>query len=47
LLEILSKNPNICECAIIESALAIPMNFTYRMIEPTFDYVERVKRLVR
>lgn len=37
LLEILSKNPNICECAIIESALTIPMNFTYRMIEPTFN----------
>lgn len=37
LLEILSKNPNICECAIIESALAIPLKFTYKMIEPTFN----------
>ena len=37
LLEILSKNPNICEYAIVESALAIPMNFTYKMIEPTFN----------
>lgn len=37
LLEILSKNPNICECAIIESALAIPMDFTYKMIEPIFN----------
>ena len=37
LLEILSKNPNICEYAIIESALVIPMNFTYRMIEPIFN----------
>ena len=37
LLEILSKNPNICEYAIVESALAIPMKFTYKMIEPTFN----------
>ncbi len=37
LLEILSKNPNICEFAIVESALAIPMNFTYKMIEPIFN----------
>ena len=37
LLEILSKNPNICEYAIVESALVIPMNFTYKMIEPTFN----------
>ncbi len=37
LLEILSKNPNICEYAIVESALTIPMNFTYKMIEPTFN----------
>ena len=37
LLEILSKNPNICECAIIESALVIPMDFTYKMIEPIFN----------
>ena len=37
LLEILSKNPNICECAIIESALIIPMDFTYKMIEPIFN----------
>ncbi len=37
LLEILSKNPNICEYAIVESALTIPMKFTYKMIEPTFN----------
>ena len=37
LLEILSKNPNICECAIIESALVMPMDFTYKMIEPIFN----------
>ena len=37
LLEILSKNPNICECAIIESALVIPMDFTCKMIEPIFN----------
>lgn len=37
LLEILSKNSNICECAIIESALVIPMDFTYKMIEPIFN----------
>lgn len=36
LLEILSKNPDICDYAIIESALAIPMKFTYKMIEPIF-----------
>lgn len=27
----------ICECAIIESALVIPMDFTYKMIEPIFN----------
>lgn len=37
LLEILSKNPNICECAIVESALIMPMDFTYKMIEPIFN----------
>lgn len=37
MLEILSKNPNICEYAIVESALTIPMKFTYKMIEPTFN----------
>ena len=37
LLEILSKNPDICECAIIESALVMPMDFTYKMIEPIFN----------
>ena len=36
-MEILSKNPNICECAIIESALVMPMDFTYKMIEPIFN----------
>ena len=28
LLEILSKNPNICECAIIESAFVMPMDLS-------------------
>lgn len=37
LLDILSQRPNICEYAIIESALAIPMKFTYKMIAPTFN----------
>lgn len=37
LLDILSQSPNICEYAIIESALAIPMKFTYSLIEPTFN----------
>ena len=37
LLEILSRNPNICEYAFIESALVIPMKFTYKMIEPIFN----------
>lgn len=37
LLEILSKNPNICECTIIESAFVMPMDFTYKMIEPIFN----------
>ena len=36
LLDILSKNPNICEYAIVESALVMPMKFTYKMIAPTF-----------
>lgn len=37
LLEILSKKADICEYAIIESALAIPMKVTYKMIEPTLS----------
>lgn len=37
LLEILSRNPNICEYAVIESALVIPMKFTYKMIETIFN----------
>lgn len=37
LLEILSRNPNICEYAVIESALVIPMKFTYKMIGPIFN----------
>ena len=37
LLEILSRNPNICEYAVIEGALVIPMKFTYKMIEPIFN----------
>ena len=37
LLEILSKKSNICDCAIIESALAIPMKTTSKMIRPAFS----------
>lgn len=33
LLEILSKRNNICDYAIIESALALPMPATYKMVE--------------
>lgn len=36
LLEILSKKKDICDYAIIESALVIPMKTTYKMIKPTF-----------
>lgn len=35
LLEILSMRSNICDYAIIESALAIPMPATYKLIEPS------------
>ena len=37
LLEILSRKNDICDCAIIESALAIPMKATYKMIRPAFS----------
>ena len=37
LLEILSRKEDICDCAIVESALAIPMKATYKMIRPTFS----------
>ena len=36
LLEILSKQKNICEHAIVESALVIPSKFTHCMIRPAF-----------
>ena len=36
LLEILSQRKNICRYALIESALAIPSEFTYAMIRPVF-----------
>lgn len=36
LLEILSRKEDICDYAIVESALAIPMKATYKMIRPTF-----------
>lgn len=36
LLEILAKQPDICSYAILESALALPMKNTYRLIEPTY-----------
>lgn len=35
LLEILSRRSDICNYAMIESALAIPMPVTYRLIEPS------------
>ena len=37
LLEILSKKEDICDYAIVESALAIPMKATYKMIRPAFS----------
>ena len=36
LLEILSQRENICQYAIVESALVIPSKFTYSMIKPAF-----------
>jgi len=36
LLEILSQRKDICQYAIVESALAIPSKFTYSMIKPAF-----------
>ena len=36
LLEILSQRGNICEYAIVESALVIPSKLTYAMIKPAF-----------
>ncbi len=36
LLEILSQRKNICQYAIVESALVIPSRFTYFMIKPAF-----------
>lgn len=37
LLEILSRKKDICDYAIIESALAIPMKVTHEMIRPVFS----------
>lgn len=37
LVDILSQREDICKYAIIESALVIPMKFTYCMIKPTFS----------
>ena len=37
LLEILSQKNDICDYAIIESALALPMKITYKMIKPSFS----------
>ena len=37
LLDILSKRDNICEYAIIESALVCPMKMTNRLIEPSIN----------
>lgn len=39
LLEILSRKSDICDYAIIESTLAIPMKTTYKMIRPIFSIV--------
>jgi len=36
LLEILSQRNDICNCAIVESALVIPSKLTHSMIKPTF-----------
>lgn len=36
LLEILSQRKDICEYAVVESALAIPSKFTYAMLKPAF-----------
>ena len=37
LVEILSRRPDICRFAIIESALVVPMRATYALIQPTFS----------
>ena len=37
LLEILSRKNDICDYAIVESALAVPMKTTYKMIRPAFS----------
>jgi pimeloyl-ACP methyl ester carboxylesterase len=37
LLEILSRKNDICDYAIVESALAVPMKATYKMIRPAFS----------
>lgn len=36
LLEVLSQRADICQYAVIESALVIPSKFTYSLIKPTF-----------
>jgi len=36
ILEVLSQRKDICEYAIVESALVIPSKFTYSMIKPAF-----------
>lgn len=38
LLEILSKRTNICDCAIIESTLSIPMKITSKWIVPILNF---------
>lgn len=37
LLEILSRKNDICDYAIVESALVVPMKATYKMIRPAFS----------
>lgn len=36
LLDILAQRKDICEYAVVESALVLPMKTTYKLIEPTF-----------
>lgn len=37
LVEILSRRPDICKFALMESALVLPMRATYALIQPTFS----------
>jgi len=37
LVEILSQRPDICQTALIESALILPMKMTYHLVQPMMD----------